>query len=124
MAAGATISSKAEAPPAAASSGPQWLLLSLTLLLVASAVFQLVYVVPRCMYVVQHFVGHKVPAPLRLLASIPEWSSIIAGLILGAFAVWQRGSLHRVTLLATAALAVNVGLFLSVLNSLFQVLSR
>jgi hypothetical protein len=124
MAAGATTLNKAEASPAAASSGLQWLLLLLTLLLVALAVFQLVYLVPRCAYVIQHFVGHLVPAPLLLLARVPAWSVVVAGLILGAFAVWQRGSLHRVTLLATATLAVNVGFLISILSSLIQVLSR
>ena len=124
MAAGETTSNVAEAQQAASSPGSRWLLLSLTLLLVALAVFQLVYLVPRTTYVVQHLVGHWVPAPLRLLANVPEWSGMAAGLLAGAFAVWQRGSLHRLTLLATAALAVNVGIFLSVLNSLFQVLSR
>jgi hypothetical protein len=123
MAVGET-STKAEAAPAAASSGSQWLLLGLTLLLVALAVFQLVYLVPRCLYVVQHFAGHWVPGSLRLLASIPEWLVMGAGLIVVAFAVWQRGSLHRMTLLATVALAGNVGIFLSILNSLFRVLSR
>src|SRR5262245_42061898 len=124
MAAGATTSNQAEAPPAAASSGARWLLLCLTLLLAAVAVFQLVYLVPRSMYVVQHLLGHQVPGPLRLLASTPEWAGMVAGLALGAVAVWHGGSVRRMTLLATVALAVNVGLFLSVLSSLFQVLSR
>ncbi len=124
MATVATTPNKAEAPPAAASSGSPWLLLCLTLLLAASAVFQLLYLVPRSMYVVQHFVGHRVPAPLYLLARAPEWSAVAAGMLVGALAVWQRGSLRRVALLATAALAVNVGVFLSVLNSLCWVLSR
>jgi hypothetical protein len=96
----------------------------LTLLLAASAVFQLVYLVPRSMYVVQHFVGHRVTAPLYLLARVPEWSAVAAGLLLGSLAVWHRGSPRRAALLATVALAVNVGVFLSLLNSLFQVLSR
>src|SRR5262245_5523531 len=113
MAAGVTTANKAEAPPAAASSGLQWLLLPLTLLLVALAVFQLIYLTPRCAYVVQNLTGY-LPATLRLLVGIPEWSVVVAGLVLGAFAVWRRGSLHRVTLLATATLAVNVGLLVSI----------
>ncbi len=124
MATVATTSNQAEAPPAAASPGSPWLMLCLTMLLVASAVFQLVYVVPRAMYVVQHFAGHRVPAPLYLLASVHEWAGVAAGLLAGALALWQRGSLRRVVLVATAALAVNVGIFLSALNSLFWVLSR
>src|SRR5688572_25179872 len=119
MSAGEATASDAEIQPNAALS---WLLLVLTLLLVALAAFQLVYLVPRCMYVVQHFAGHWVPAPLRLLAGIPEWWSVAAWLITGALVVWQRGSFHRMTLLATVAVAANVGIFLSVLNSLFWVL--
>src|SRR5690348_6208850 len=85
----------------AAPAGARWLLLCLALLLAALAAFQFVYVVPRCMVVVQNFAGHWVPAPLRLLAAVPEWSAVAAGLAVGAFAVWQRRSLHRVALLAT-----------------------
>jgi hypothetical protein len=115
---------KPEAPPAAVSPDTRGLLLALTLLLVALAVFQLVILAPRSMVVVQHFAGHHVPAPLQLLMRIPEWASLGAGLLLGAFAVWHRRSLHRVALLATAALAINVGIFLAVLNSLVWLVSR
>jgi hypothetical protein len=123
MSAAATTPNKAEAPPEALAS-PRWLLLGLTLLLAALAVFQLVYLAPICMYVVQHLEGHLVPAPLLVLMRIPEWAGLIAGLMLAAFAVWQRGSLHRLSLLAIVALAVNLGLLLAILSSLFQVLSR
>jgi hypothetical protein len=123
MSAAATTSNKAEAPPAA-SAGPRWLLLGLTLLLVALAVFQFVYLAPVSMVVVQHIAGHLVPAPLLLLMRIPEWAGLLAGLLLAAFVVWQRGSLHRLTLLAIVTLAVNLGLLLAILSSLFQVLSR
>jgi hypothetical protein len=104
--------------------GPQWPLLGLTLLLAGLAVFQHVYLVPRCLYVVQHLAGHWVPAPLRLLAGVPEWAALAAGLLLAALAVWQRGSVLRLTLLATVALAVNVGTFVAVVNSVAQVLSH
>src|SRR5690348_2617131 len=97
--------SEVAAEPRAAPAVSRWMLLGMTLLLVGLAAFQLVYVVPRCLYVVQQFAGHWVPAPLRLLAAVPEWSSVTAALAAGALAVWQRRSLHRVTLLATVALA-------------------
>ena len=106
-----------------AQSGAQWPLLGLTLLLAGLVVFQQVYLVPRSMYVVQHLAGHWVPAPLRVLASVPEWAALAAGLLLAALAVWQRGSVHRLTLLATVALAVNVGTFVAVVNSVAQILS-
>src|SRR5262249_23521706 len=99
-------------------------LLGLTLLLVALAVFQRVYLVPRCMVVVQNFVGHWVPAPLRLLFAVPEWAFLAAGLILGAVAVWQRGVLHRMILLITVAVAVNVGVLRAVGNGLLWALPR
>ena len=124
MASEAAPLNKAEAPGAATGFGPPWLLLCLTLLLIALAVFQLAYLVPRCMVVVQQFAGHWVPAPLRLLAGVPEWLGPLAGLLVAALAVWQRGSLRRVALVATGTLAVNVGLLLSTVGSLFEVLSH
>lgn len=112
---------KAEVPPAG---GARTLLLFQTLLLVVAAAFQLVYLVPRSLYLVQNFLGHWVPVPLRLLSEVPAWSVLVAGLLVAALAVWQRGSLHRLTLLSTAALAVNLGIFLALVDSLFAVLSR
>lgn len=105
------------------SSGVRWLLLSLTLLLVALAVFQLVYLAPLVTHLAQKLDG-AVPGTLRLLLTVPEWVTLVAGLGLGTFAVWHRGSLHRVSLLAIVALAVNVGVLISILSSLVQVLSR
>ena len=117
-------SKMADPPPAAIPPSLPRLLLGLALLLAASAVFQLVYLVPRSMFVVQHFVGQRVPAPLYLASRVPDWAALAAGLLVVAVAVWQRGSLGRLGLLATAALAANVGIFLSVLNSLVSILSR
>src|SRR5262245_49828327 len=122
MASGAVAPQKAADPTAPAQAGPRWLLLGLALLLVALAVFQSVYLVPRCLVVVQSFVGHWVPAPLRLLSAVPEWAALVAGFVLGAVAVWQRGSPHRISLLMTVAVAANVGISLAVVNGLLRAL--
>ncbi len=58
------------------------------------------------------------------MASIPEWLPIPAALAVGGFAVWQRNSVGRSALLATAALAVNVGVLVGILGNLFAVLAR
>jgi hypothetical protein len=123
MATAMTTENDPEALAPANTSGPRWLLLSLTLLLVALAVFQGVFLAPRCANVVQNFGGQMSPS-LRLLLRITDWPAMVLGLALGTFVVWQGRSLHRLTLFATAALAVNVGLLLSVVNSLFHVLPR
>src|SRR5262245_41260771 len=124
MVAGAVTSDKAEGSSAPAKAGSRWLLLCLALLLVALAVFQSVYLVPRCMAGVQSFVGHWVPVPLRLLSAVPEWAALVAGLVFGAVAGWQRDALHRMVLLITVAVAVNVGVLLAVVNGLLWALPR
>jgi hypothetical protein len=103
--------------------GVRWLLPGLTLLLAGLAAFQLVLLVPRCVWVTQRL-GVREPGYLRLLLGLPGWVGPAAVLALGVVALWQRGSVRRSALLATLAVAVNVGCLIGILESLFQVLSR
>jgi hypothetical protein len=101
-----------------------WLLPGLTLLLAVLAVFQLVYLAPRCLHIMQNL-GIPQSGGLALILStvfaVGEWPLLLAALAFGAFAVWQRGSVRRSALLATIALAINLGLFLCILENLFRV---
>lgn len=100
----------------------RWLLPALTVLLAALAVWQVVNFAPKCVYVAQRL-GVQHPGQLNLLMSIPEWLAMAAGLVLAGLAIWHRGSVGRAALLATVAVAVNVGLLFCVLGSLFKMVS-
>jgi hypothetical protein len=100
-----------------------WLLPGLTLLLAALAVYQLVYLVPRCVRVLQHL-GERQPGYFHLLLGLPEWVVPAVALAFGAVALWQRRCVGRSALLATLAVAVNVACLLLIVGSLNQVLSR
>ena len=100
----------------------RWLLPALTALLAVLAVWQVVDFAPRCFYVSQGL-GVPHPGSLDLLVGVPEWLAMAAGLILAGMAVWHRRSVGRTALLATVAVAVNVGLLFCILGSLFKVAS-
>jgi hypothetical protein len=61
---------------------------------------------------------------LRWLQRPPEWVAPAAALALGVIAFWQRGSVARSALLATLAVAVNIGCLFCIIGGLYQVLSR
>jgi hypothetical protein len=100
-----------------------WLLPCLTVLLAALAVYQLVYLVPRCSAAILNLEGRE-PGPLRFLRSFPEWAPPVAALAFGAVVLWQRASVARSALLATLAVAINVAALLCIVNALSQTLSR
>jgi hypothetical protein len=105
-------------------SSVRWLLPGLTLLLAGLAVYQLLFVTPRFVFVLDHL-GAPRPGSLMLMLSlahaVPEWSFVLAALAVGVFAFWQRDYVGRSALLATILLAVNVGLLITVFNCLFRV---
>jgi hypothetical protein len=102
--------------------GVRWLLPCLTLLLAALAAYQLVVLVPRCTWVMRNL-GVAEPGYLRLLLRLPEWAAPAAALAFGGVALWQCGSVGRSALLATLAVAVNVGCLLGIVGALSRVQS-
>jgi hypothetical protein len=107
---------------AATPMGVRWLLPSLTLLLAALAAYQLVYLVPRCIWLMQNL-GVREPGYLRSLL-LPSWAAPIAALALSVIAWLQRGSATRSALLALLAVGVNVGCNLCIVGALSQILSH
>jgi hypothetical protein len=124
MATDLTIPSGTDDPRTTVPSSVGWLLPGLTLLLAVLAVFQLVYFAPRCLHIMQNL-GVQQFGSLTLMLSIAyavgEWPLLLAAVAFGAFAFWQRGSVRRSVLLATVVLAINLGLFLCILENLFRV---
>lgn len=112
-----------ERPAAASPAGSEWLMPSLTLLLAAVATAQMLFFVPRTLFVLQRF-GGRTPGYLNLLISIPPWLAVVSAVAFVAVVVRHRGSLRQSALLASVATAANVGLIVCLLGSLFEVLSR
>lgn len=106
----------------ARSMGVRWLLPSLTLLLAALAVYQLVYLVPRCTLLMQNL-GVREPGYLRSL-HLPSWAAPVAALAFVVVAWRQRGSVSRSALLALLAVGVNVSCILCIVGALSQILSH
>ena len=74
MAADVTIPNGVKNPRATVPSGVRWLLPGLTLLLAALAVYQILFLAPRCLWVMQR-AGIRWPGSLELMLSIPDWAA-------------------------------------------------
>ena len=99
-----------------------WLLPSLTLLLAVLALAQVVFLVPASVRTFQSF-GVLLPWYMELTRQTPVWIVAIAAAAAVAWAFWQRRSTPRAAVVATAALAVNLAILLSICGTQFKLLS-
>jgi hypothetical protein len=82
----------------------------LSIVLVAIALLQSLFVMPRLLQLSQNF-GVKVPGSLQLVSAIPWWMTVPAGGIAVALALLWRNSPRLGMLLAATLVAINaVGL--------------
>lgn len=103
--------------------GLGWLMPSLSLLLAGMAAAEFLFFIPKTIYVVQQLSGRP-PGYLNLLSEIPAWLAVVTAATFAIVVIRQRSSLRKSALLASVAIATNIGLIFCMLGGLFEILSR
>jgi hypothetical protein len=100
----------------------RWSLPVFSLILTVLALFQLIYLAPVALHILQVYGIQQTSVPAIVL-HLPEWLAVSLGLALAGLALWLRASVRASALLAAGLLLGNVIVLTSLMSVTWLTLS-